>query len=78
MELLEEKIDMPLLIYDTLDVCEESFFVLIMCLVKISTFHLRHLLKVDFDVCFLTCCIVGLSFLQVAIQQFKQFAPDIA
>ena len=25
MELLEKKIDMPLLIYDTLDVCEESF-----------------------------------------------------
>ena len=28
MELLEEKIDMPLLIYDTLDVCEESFLYL--------------------------------------------------
>ena len=60
MELLEEKIDMPLLIYDTLDVCEESFFVLIMCLVKISTFHLRHLLKVDFDVCLLTFLFVVL------------------
>ena len=24
------------------------------------------------------CCIVGLSFLQLAIKQFKQFAPDIA
>ena len=31
-----------------------------MCLVKTSTFHLRHLLKVDFDVCFLTFLFVVL------------------
>ena len=50
MELLEKKIDMLLtLIYGTLDVCT-----FVMCLVKTSTFHLRHILKVDFDFCFLT------------------------
>ena len=58
MELLKKNIDMPLtLIYGTLqDVCT-----FVMCLVKTSTFHLRHLLKVDFDVCFLTFHFVVLS-----------------
>ena len=57
MELLEKKIDMPLtLIYGTLDVCT-----FVMCLVKTSTFHLRHILKVDFDFCFLTFLFVVLS-----------------
>ena len=57
MELLEKKTDMPLtLIYGTLHVCT-----FVMCLVKTSTVHLRHLLKVDFDVCFLTFLFVVLS-----------------
>ena len=57
MELLEKKIDMPLtLIYGTLDVCT-----FVMSLVKTSTFHLRHILKVDFDFCFLTFLFVVLS-----------------
>ena len=39
---------------------KKVFCTFIMCLVKTSTFHLRHLLKVDFDVCFLTFLFVVL------------------
>ena len=63
MELLEKKTVVPLtLIYGTLDVCT-----FVICLVKTSTFHLRHLLKVDFDVCFLTFLFVVLSLFLFAI-----------
>ena len=58
---------MPLtLIYGTMDVCT-----FVMCLVKTRTFHLRHILKVDFDFCFLTFLFVVLSLLYLQLAEAK-------
>ena len=72
MELLEKKIDMPLLIYDTLeslDVYEESFLYFYNVLSENQYFPFEAPPKSGFWCLFFNfsfCCIVGLSFLQLA------------
>ena len=73
MELLEKKIDMPLLIYDTLDVCEESFLYFYNVPGENQYFPFEAPPKSGFWCLFFNFsfrCIVGLCFLQLAIKQF--------